>query len=175
MSRTVPKADPWSRINDLANRVAALERSSQLDNSSISNGSLKILDASNNPRVELGLLPNGDYGLLLHNIDGGVDQEVLPGQGGGIGTSESTTSTSYVDLATVGPTSSIRVGAQGFVRVGLTSYIGITGVSSAGGTAFGAVGLFIDGSLVFDDALLLSISVLSTPAVLSGLPQQCHR
>lgn len=51
-------------MNDVVTRLENGDRIAKIGGSSIKNGALTILDDDDNPRVILGLLPSGEYGIL---------------------------------------------------------------------------------------------------------------
>jgi hypothetical protein len=85
---------------------------------------------------------------------------------------ETTSSTTYVDLATAGPTVTVTVGRTGRVFVNVGSYVDVP----AG--AQGTVGLFVDGFFVRDVVTLRGASnTISNPAttrVITNLSAGLH-
>lgn len=127
-------------MNDIERRLAALERTSQLDNSSITNGSLTVFDADRNQRVILGKLPNGDYGLLFIDSAGNA-QELLPKISRFAAGTLSTTSLTYTTIAGQPATITADIGAHGDAEITVGALVAVTNVND---TAF--VGLSVDGA-----------------------------
>jgi hypothetical protein len=94
-------------------------------------------DPQGNLRVKLGLLQNGDYGILLTDLDGNM-QELLPGVDAYHNGTLSTTSTTPVAL-TGSPTVTCDIAASGDCEVTVGAFIGILGSSE------GLVYLVVDG------------------------------
>lgn len=125
---------------------------------------LVVVDNKLRTRVAVGLLPNGDFGVMLVDPSTGQATELLPVYTAQIATTESTSSTTYTDLATPGPTVTATVGQSGNAQVTINSYVGIPGAT--GGTqSAGFVGIYIDGSLAYDKIIYFSNSVVGTTAV----------
>ncbi len=119
-----------------------------------------IYDTSGNLRAELGLLSNGDFGALVSDPTLGVMSEILPVyESPEVATEQYTTSTTYTDLATAGPSVTATIGALGTALVNVNSYIATPGAASAVNSR--CVGVSIDGGAptgVLDDILIASIS-----------------
>lgn len=132
---------------DVNRRLAGLEQAFQ-----------GVKDAHGITRVKTGLLPGGDYGVAVSDVNG-VTTEILPIYELNVGAPESTNSTAYTDLATPGPLVTAIVGAGGQVLLTVNSYIGVPGVASAQSGGF--VGLSIDGAAPsgsLDELLYFSVS-----------------
>lgn len=118
-----------SRLADYERRLVALERSPQLIVSSIKDGALEVRDSSNIIRVRVGK-NDGDFDVTVFDATGanGVRLSTLAFgiQAASVAAFESTSSSSYVDLATVGPTlSNVVVGPSGRLIVQLSAEIEI--------------------------------------------------
>lgn len=162
--------DLFAWLRDLDRRLVALERSPQLTSASIKDGALTIYNSAGQPIVVLGKQANGRYGLRTYDAAGvlraalgelddgtydlaGYDaaganavklSTLAFGQGFDyIATGEATTSTVDADLATVGPTVTVTVGASGRV---LAMFSAITTVSATGASA--SFGISVDGAAV---------------------------
>jgi len=81
---------------------------------------LHVYDDAGHENARLGLLPNSQYGVGVWNTEhdgswGWLDyQNYAFGNWSQVGTSQSTTSTTWADLATAGPSVSLDVGSDGF-------------------------------------------------------------
>lgn len=147
MSRTVPKNDGWSRLNDMHKRLASLERSSQLDNSSITNGSLTVFDADRVARVVVGKFSDDDFGIQLSDPNGNV-QELLPTVSEFHGGPFIAASAGYVAPAGT-PIVEAWIGASGNAVITVSSQIETT---VSGDSGF--VGVSVDGTTALDIAQL---------------------
>lgn len=130
----------WQR--EVNRRLAVLDRGTRLGHAAVRDGRVTILANGGQVRAELGLLDdarvaqvfydvNGDellrlgeqadgsYGLAVYN--GAVYTDLVDYIFGEttefIASAETTTSTSYVDLATAGPSATVTVGPSGRVRL----------------------------------------------------------
>ncbi len=112
-------------------RLRALETQQQLI----------ITDPAGKTRVQVGLLPNGDYGIAVFDAATGDYEVVAYEYFACITASESTTSTTPTDLTTPGPSVTVPVGASGAVEVTMAACIDVSSGSSAAGIAY----LFVDG------------------------------
>jgi hypothetical protein len=119
---------------------------------------LAAFDSSGNVRLLIGGLPNGDSGAMVFDPATGASQEIWPAMTVEIDTLEATSSTSYTDLATVGPTVTAEVYATGNVLVTASSYLSTPGAASSINGSY--VGVSVDGGAAID---LLQLQ-LSTPA-----------
>lgn len=101
-----------------------------------------------------------------------------------IGTGQATTSGTYVDLATPGPSLVVQIGASGSALIFIQSYCGVNAM--AGVTVGAYIGVGIDGALptgTLDQLIYYSVSAVAavgiagTPsgsAVVTGLSQGPH-
>ena len=149
----------FARLRNIEKALAALQNQ-QL---------FLVADLEQNMRVRLGPLvdgtgtPNGDFGLSVSDSNGHTTN-ILPVYTSSVGAVESTTSTSYTDLATPGPSVTAEVGSTGDVEIICNSYIGIPGTSS--GQSAGFVGISIDGApptSPLDEAIYFSNTGGGTP------------
>lgn len=123
-------------------------------------------DTSGAERVRLGQLADGDYGLNIVDPATSQQTEILPIYQQGVTTSQSTSSTSYVDLATAGPLVTATVASSGMALLTTNSYMGVTGVIAAQSGGF--VGISIDGGAptgFLDELLYFAVSSPSAGAV----------
>ncbi len=142
---------------------------------------LEVFDEQRYLRVQVGELnTNGDYGIRVFD-QAGAGMAILPSYDATVATQQSTTSTTYVDLATVGPEVTIQVGSSGRVQVAASAFIQVPVQTSQAG---GFVGVSVDGVAPSADLvyLLNSIGVAggylagsySATTILSGLSQGSH-
>jgi hypothetical protein len=122
-----------------------------------------VLDNKGVQRVQYGLLKSGDYGFSVTDSLGTTTTEILPIYEANVLTGQSTTSTTYTDLATAGPLVSAIIGTSGQALLTVNSYVGISGV--AGAQSAGFVGIYIDGVLWYDELLYFSVSNPGTTTV----------
>lgn len=104
---------------------------------------LSVFDTAGVLQTRIGELSDGSYGV--EDLDAGGTAVLLSSLAFGQGydevlTSQGTTSTSYTDLATVGPTVTLNVGATGKV---IAVWSAITTLSATGASA--SVAISIDG------------------------------
>lgn len=166
-----------STLADLERRLVALERSPQLTSASIKDGALVVLDAAGVVRVKIGK-DGTDYGVKIYDAAGANAvslatlafgqnyAEVIP--------EEATTSTSYVDLATVGPSVPVTVGPSGraivlggaYMTSTVTNQTVVAGlkVDAAATFDFAALGNNTSGSIAGDHAAGVLVSGLSAGA-----------
>jgi hypothetical protein len=123
---------------------------------------LTVVDSKLRQRIQIGLLSNGDYGCLLSDPTTGQTTELLPiYQANILGTgTQSTSSTTYTELSTPGPTVTATIGQSGNALLTCNAYMGLS--ATVGGTATGIVGISVDsaaptGSL--NDLLYYSVTV----------------
>lgn len=152
MAQPVLPDDLIDRIVDLERRLIALERSPQLTQTSIKDGALTVLDAAGVVRVKIGK-DGTDYGVKIYDA-AGVNAVSLATLAFGqnyaeVVPEESTTSTSYVDLATVGPSVPVTVGPSGRAIVLGGAYMTSTVTNQTV-----VAGLKVDASATFDFAAL---------------------
>jgi hypothetical protein len=125
---TIPQTPGQRFLADLRSmerRIADLERGERAPATSMRGGSFRILDENGNPRVVLGDLGDG-YGLALVDTGGtAVDLGDLAfgSRSDDVDTSESTSSSSYADLATSGPQATADVGPSGVALVHATAFV----------------------------------------------------
>ena len=142
---------------------------------------LEVFDPDRNLRVQLGELDTaGDYGLRVLDA-AGQGQALLPSYDATVSTQESTTSTTYTDLATVGPEITVQVGSSGRVQVTASAFIQVPVQTSQAG---GFVGISIDGAAPSRDFVNLFNSIgvaggylagsYSATTILTGLSQGSH-
>ena len=148
MSAPILPESILSTIADLERRLVNLERSPQLTSASIKDGALVVLDAAGVVRIKIGK-DGTDYGIKVYDAAGanpvslaqlGFGQayaEVVP--------EESTTSTSFVDLATPGPSITVPIGPSGRAIVLGGAYMTSTVTNQTVVT-----GLKVDGNVPFD-------------------------
>jgi hypothetical protein len=142
---------------------------------------LEVFDPDRTLRVQLGELDKaGDYGLRVL-VSTGAGIALLPSYDATVSTQESTTSTTYTDLATVGPEIMVQVGSSGRVQVTSSAFIQVpVQTSQAGGFA----GISIDGAAPSRDSVYLFNSIgvaagyfagsYSATTILTGLSQGSH-
>lgn len=105
-----------------------------------------LYDDTGEENAILGLLPNSQYGIAVWNTErdgsyGWLDyQNYAFGNWSQVGTSQSTTSTTWADLATAGPSVSLDVGSEGFALVRASAMIEAPGDQTV------SVGVSIDGA-----------------------------
>src|SRR5438270_14100438 len=69
-NRTMYPTTLGSTLDEIDRRLRALETAPSLNNSSIKDGALKILDAASARRAQLGKQPDGSYGIGVFDADG---------------------------------------------------------------------------------------------------------
>ena len=112
-------------------RLRALETQQQLI----------VTDPSGTTRVQIGLLPDGSFGLAVFDAATGDYMAVGFEYFASVVASETTTSTAPTDLATPGPSVTVPVGASGSVDVTMCALIDVPSGISPGGIVY----LFVDG------------------------------
>ena len=150
MGKPLLADDFLDRILDLERRMIAIERSPQLTSSSIKDGALKVLDASGIVRAQLGKQADGSYDIASFDAAGANPVKLSTLAFGARydeigGPEESTTSTTYTDLATVGPTVTTTIGPLGKAIVLAGAYMTSTVTNQSVVTA-----LAVDGSIYAD-------------------------
>lgn len=134
------------RLRDLERQVRELQAGRRLEAATIRGGSLKVLDDQGQLQIQLGLLPDGTYGLAAVDADGklvtlaglafGLRADTDPAQG-------SRTASDFGDLtgAAVGPAVNVTIGSTGRCIV-------ILGCKMSYGDAFagGLMGYTISGA-----------------------------
>lgn len=127
------QGDVMRRIADLERMVANLSTSRRLESASIgqggvsiTNGAVKIYDADDFVRAQIGKLPDGSYDIAAVDPLG---QTVSLGalafgmQSATVDAAESTSSTTPVDLTTFGPTLTTTIGPSGRCLVTVSASI----------------------------------------------------
>lgn len=120
--------DLLARIVQLEGRLSTLERVPGIGNTTIDRGTLRVKDENGVVRVELGLLTDGTYGLNVKETasETGFHQvpyvytNTVPSTPG---TGETCTSSTYGDLATVGPLVTLPVRSTGRILIIATAQI----------------------------------------------------
>jgi hypothetical protein len=116
-------SDLVGRILDLERRLSRLERTPRLGTSAINKGSLIVTDADGDPRVQVGLLSDDSYGIEMKETGQDNFHQVPYVFADTVETFEGTTSTSFVDLATVGPSVEVPVRSSGRILVQLFTQV----------------------------------------------------
>lgn len=101
------------RIEQLERRVQTLENTKDFVSR---DGTFTVYDNNGKPRIRLGKLSNGSYGMESIDAAGvAVDLDALAfgAETATVTTAQTTTSTSYTDLATAGPAVTVTVGPAG--------------------------------------------------------------
>lgn len=116
MAQPVLPKDLIDRIVDLERRLVALERTPQLTQTSIKEGTLTVLDAAGIVRVKIGK-DGTDYGVKVYDA-AGANPVSLAQLGFGqayaeVVAEQASTSTTFVDLATPGPSVTVDIGPSG--------------------------------------------------------------
>jgi hypothetical protein len=145
-----------TEITDLRRRLTVLENQQ--------NGG--VIDNNGVQRIAYGLLSSGDYGFAVTDAPGTTTTEFLPLYEANVLTTESTSSTSYTDLATPGPIVTAVIGMSGQALVTVNSYIGVPG--GAGVQSAGFAGVSIDGTAPaspLDECLYLSVSAAAAVGI----------
>ena len=164
-----------NQLREYRDRIRALEQQQNFG----------IRDGQGNLRVQGGLLQAGfggagEYGIVVADVNG-TALEILPIYWQEVAALELTTSPTYTDLTTPGPTVTAIIGHSGSAMVTISTYMGVNGI--AGSQAGGRVSLAIDGGAAVGDYLYYSISSAagdgiagnqSTTIVLSGLAPGSH-
>jgi hypothetical protein len=170
LERAVPYSTGWLD-DDGVERVVV----GRLDDDTDEYG-VRILDETDAPRVQLGVLQDGGYGLGVRNDAGQIVNVLrsLTPVAEDIDDTDSTSSLSYVNLAHVGPTVTVDVGETGRVLATASAFIGL---DNTGMTA--AVSIFVDGVgtagalALSNQTALLAASCCSTQ-VIEGLTPGPH-
>ena len=141
--------------------------------------SLQIYDSTGKIRLQAGDLVGGD-GIGIWDAVG-TPLELLPSYDATVSTQESTTSTTYTDLTTVGPEVTIQVGSSGRVQVTASAFIQVPVQTSQAG---GFVGISVDGAAPSGDLAYCFNSIgvaggylagsYSATTILTGLSQGSH-
>ena len=147
----------------LAARLIALERAVQV---LATQQQFICTDSSDVERVRLGLLASGDFGLAVTDPTTSTVTEFLPVYYSQVPALEATTSGSYTNLTTAGPTLTATIGASGNALVTVNTYMGVNAI--AGSQAGGLVGVSVDGAAptgVLDEILYYSISAAAAVGI----------
>lgn len=131
MPAVPPKSDEWfkNEFQSHDKRISSLETKQNF----------AVRDAKNIVRVRGGLLPTGDFGLQVLDING-VGAELLPLYWAQLTGSVSTSGASYADLGF--PSTTLIVGASGNLKVTVSSLLDLGLTAGAQG---GQVGVSVDG------------------------------
>ena len=108
-----------SQLKNLTDRITALETQQ----------TFVVSDINNVKRVQLGQLPNKDYGLYVADT-AGHSQEILPGVDAYVNGALSTTSTSPASIAG-SPTVTATIGASGDFEVTAGAFMSVPGSATA--------------------------------------------
>lgn len=112
-----------SEMLDIKRRLLALETNPRIGNTTIDRGTLRVKDASGDPRVEIGLLSDGTYGINVKETGQDEFHQVPYVFAETVEAFEGTSSTTYTDLATIGPTVTVPVRSTGRILVILATQI----------------------------------------------------
>ncbi len=166
MGNPILPDDLLTQIADLERRIRILESTSRLALSSIKEGALQVLDSNGVVRVKIGK-DGTDYGVKVFDAAGANAVQLATLAFGPnydqVDPEESTTSTSFTDLATVGPTVTATIGPIGKAIVLAGAYMTSTVTNQTVVTA-----LSIDGGAPIDMADLGNNSSGSIAASCSG-------
>lgn len=152
--------DLFAWLRDLDRRLVALERSPQLTQASVKDGALTVFDAAGVARVKIGK-DGSDYGVKVFDAAGlnavTLAQLAFAQSFVQVDAAESTTSTTFVDLATVGPSLTVTVGPSGravvlggaFTQCTVTNQTAVIGLKIDAGApiTFGALSNNTGGAL----------------------------
>jgi hypothetical protein len=116
-------ADIVTRLKDLEARLSRLERTPSLGDTSIDKGTLRVKDAAGSVRVQVGQITDGSYGVEVKETGQDQFHQVPYIFSQSVAAFESTVSTGFTDLATVGPTVTVPVRSTGRVLVIITTQI----------------------------------------------------
>lgn len=115
------------RIAELEQKVRELAAARSLEAATIKGGSLRVVDNTGELKVQVGLLPDGSYGLAAVNPDGelvALSTLAFGIKSADVGDIETTTSQNYTDLPTAGPVvSGVQIGSSGRCLVILSAQI----------------------------------------------------
>lgn len=140
MSRVLGEPDGiFTRLDSHQKQINDLKRTSQLSAANITDGTLQVSDPAGNVRVQVGNIPDGDYGLAISDLAGHTE-EILPSVHAYNAATLSTTSTTATAI-TGSPTVSAVIGASGDAEITISAFVQVTTAT----TAFAA--LYIDGVL----------------------------
>jgi hypothetical protein len=171
-------------VKALQRRMSVQENQSVLGNQGIQNGTLTITDESGNPQCMVGLLPDGTYGFGILDPNGTGQiiniRSVAPAVSAAkVDTSESTSSTTFADLATAGPEITVHVGSSGRLLIWVSAFCNVTN-STGGVTA--SIGISLDGAASGEVAFIADVMASTTEVdgsighafTYTGLTQGAH-
>lgn len=115
--------DLVTKLSNLEARIGALERNPRLSNATIDTGKLTVKDNTGDPRVELGLLDDGTYGLSVKENMQDQFHQVPYIYAASVITQETCTNSSFSNLTTLGPLVSVPVRSSGRILIIITSQI----------------------------------------------------
>jgi hypothetical protein len=119
-------ADLSSWMREIEQRLRAVESAPKMQNSSVTNGSTSVLDATGAVRTRFGLLSDGTYGLEVQNPTGSlvnISNTVFPKSALQSGT-QNISNTSWALLPS-GPSVTATIGASGLAMVTVCADIGL--------------------------------------------------
>jgi hypothetical protein len=116
--------DAWTSANSRQpyTKIAA-------SNIVISEGALDVKDGDGDTQVLVGKLTNGNYGIAaINDADELVELDTLAFgiRADNVSLFETTSSTSYTDLATVGPSVTVTIGTSGRAKLTLSASVQLT-------------------------------------------------
>lgn len=123
--------DLVQKVIDLERRIQQLERLPQAGQTAVNQGTFIATDASGNPRLNVGLLSDGSYGMEVKETNQNTFHQVPYLFADSVATAETTTSGTYVDLTTVGPTVTVPVRSSGRLLIMLSSQVNWNQVTQA--------------------------------------------
>ena len=170
----VPKPeDLGTYVADLERRIKILESAPTLQNSSVTNGTLTVKDASNIVKTQFGFLSDGTYGLAVRNPSGNlvnVNNTLFPVVGN-YSPTQNVTTTSFQPLPS-GPSVSATIGESGRALVTASSDVGLLNSNTTAYLAFRVAGTdrgsgFVSVSDPY--VLVLIASSVGRPVLVTGL------
>ncbi|MDG4796223.1 hypothetical protein [Micromonospora sp. WMMD1082] len=143
----ISRGDVMRRLRELEKQVEQLTAGRRLEAASIGRGGItikdgggiRVVDADGGQSIEL-----SDLGLRIRDAAGNVVAEYGVAQTDAVRTLESSSETTYVDLATVGPRVTARVGSSG--RLLLTASASINYVGQPGDVEGGGMSVEVTGA-----------------------------